>query len=161
MRPYAEIITNAREQLGLSDVEVAKAIGTNYDSYFDLEHQDDEIDYTWPMTEICKLLIVLRLDPYDFFAVPRELICVSENESPLALVQERLRIRIKWDNAQIEVPREDVKSQMGSLINNPNELADGPLDFIYDVARVTGIPSFSIFMEIFNKTKATFSYPGS
>jgi transcriptional regulator with XRE-family HTH domain len=64
-----ERIKNWREQLGLKDIDVAKAIGTTTSSYYDIELHEDEIFQVTPIGQVKKLCHILQRSLFDLFEV--------------------------------------------------------------------------------------------
>ena len=128
-----QIITQARERLGLSSQELGEAIGISHT--WDLEDYEDDLSLTLSLAELSRLCEVLNLTPYELF-----------DQSPLerTITPSDLRDFVVADCHRrewtIEKFGDEVGWEMQGLIETPTEyLSNLNLDGLQDICRHLGI----------------------
>ena len=128
-----QIITQARERLGLNPQELGEAIGISHT--WDLEDYEDDLSLTLSLAELSRLCEVLNLTPYELFEQLPPEHTISPSDLRDAVVEHCHRRG--WT---IEKFGDEVGWEMQGLIENPAEyLSELNLDGLQDICRHLGI----------------------
>ena len=128
-----QIITQARERLGLSPQELGEAIGISHT--WDLEAYEDDLSLTLSLAEVSRLCQVLNLTPSELFEQlpPERTIAPSDLRD--SVVEDCHRRG--WTMEQFG---DEVGWEMQGLIENPAEyLSNLNADGLQDICRQLGI----------------------
>ncbi len=90
----AKIIQDKRERLGIKEEDISRAIGVPLDTYWDIEHHDDEILEHVPLWAIKKLVNALNLDLLELLGIPNEFSPGLETDRGLLIERRRLQMGI-------------------------------------------------------------------
>jgi DNA-binding XRE family transcriptional regulator len=140
-----EKIKARREELGLSDVEVAKVIGLGIAWYGDIEDDPKEIVTTVELSKIKQLCEILRVHFFDLF----DMKCAFCQENQQYLPEFSLsRNELLYRRRTIMgLSEEDLGDQINlyawavkKLEAEPNELETCILETLQDLSRVLDIP---------------------
>ena len=124
-----QIITQARERLGLNPQELGEAIGISHT--WDLEDYEDDLSLTLSLAELNRLCEVLNLTPYELFEQLPPEHTISPSDLRDAVIEDCHRRG--WT---IEKFGDEVGWEMQGLIENPAEyLSELNLDGLQDICR--------------------------
>ena len=140
-----EKIKVRRQELGLTDVEVAKLAGLSIQDYFSIEMHVDEIVLYPHLYEVKEILKILKIDFFDLFemhcdsceedkqypkdySLPRNEL-IHKRRTEMGLSASELGDRIGFEEAAVNDMEKD-----------PNYLETWAIDYIKDLSRVIDVP---------------------
>lgn len=141
-----EKIEARRNELGLSDVEVAKQVGLEIAWYGDVEAYPNEIYTTVELRKVKQLCEILKFDFFDLF----EMKCVFCQENHLYLPDYSFPRHELICKKRIEhgLSQEELGHEVGFHVdavrnfeNDPDFLETWPIEYINNLADILRIPS--------------------
>jgi transcriptional regulator with XRE-family HTH domain len=140
-----KIIESRRKDLGLSDRQVAEAIGTNLHSYCDIEWHADELCRAVPLSQIKKLSEILVMDLFELLAVHCSF-CVDATAyvDAYRLPRDEL-IKFARQNAglsqkQLAERAEFYDAGIVGMESDPHFLDESTVESVQDLAAILNIP---------------------
>jgi transcriptional regulator with XRE-family HTH domain len=141
-----EQIKSRREELGLSDVDVARASGLTIDSYCDIESYSSELLTLVPLRNVKQLCTVLGVNLLDLLGVScafcEQPVPFQDYQSPRNELVRQHRAREGWSLEELfgRFKRMHWAEVEQELETNPDQLENWRLDMILELAEILRIP---------------------
>jgi len=142
---FAKKIKARREELGLTDVEVAKRVGVSIHDYSDIEVQAKEVFLYPEIRSVKKICEELKVDFLELF----EMQCsfceegkkyLEDYSLPRSKLVNKRRLEMGLSTAQIGDRVGFEESAINDMENDPNYLETWPIDYIKDLSRILSVP---------------------
>jgi len=141
-----ERVKSRREELGLSDVDVARASGITIDSYCDIEFYPEELLTLVPLRNVKRLCTVLGVSLLDLLGVPcvfcEHLQRFEDYQSPRNELVRRHRLGEGWSLEELFARFKDTQwtNVEEELETKSDQLENWRLDMILELATILRIP---------------------
>lgn len=140
-----ERIAERRQQLGLSDIEVAERTGLSIHEYGDLEQHAEEPFEVVPLGRLRAVCDTLKLSLAEL--LPREMLSCERSEASISLHEGRRNAIVEARRKKLELSRQELGDRLGFpaetvklMEEDPDFLERWPIGYVRDVARELGIP---------------------
>ena len=127
---YADAIRAAREAAGKDPGELAAALDMSYESYRDIEWFDDELTSVVSFHDAVTLADLLELDLRRLFGADDTVVTFAD----LAAA-----VRVRLGETPLEQLEDELGSELGDALADPDAFAEFSLDGLADVAGPLGL----------------------
>ena len=140
-----EKIKVRRQELGLTDVEVAKLAGLSIQDYSSIEMHVDEIVLYPHLYEVKEILKILKIDFFDLFEMHCDF-CeegkqyLKDYSLPRNELIHKRRIEMGLSASELGDRIGFEESAINDMEKDPNYLETWAIDFINDLSRVIDVP---------------------